>query len=162
LGEIHETNEQNYFKKYEDSDLTVNSILNVVQGDRDTVTWDTMDEGTFQTLEDVLSPQGKSNIDYWHPDDDGIHGTWVKTQRPSLEKRRVPGLVHEGSTMHIGAKEDKDAVVDLDYNLKGVDNVYVTGTSLWPTSGSWNPTLTMVALAQDLADRMHTKKSNKK
>ena len=31
---------------------------------------------------------------------------------------------------------------------------YVTGAGLWPTSGSWNPTMTMVALAQDLADQL--------
>jgi choline dehydrogenase-like flavoprotein len=34
-----------------------------------------------------------------------------------------------------------------------VENVFVTGGGLWPTGGSWNPTMTMVALAQDLADR---------
>jgi choline dehydrogenase-like flavoprotein len=43
-------------------------------------------------------------------------------------------------------------VVGLDYRPRGVENVYVTGAGLWPTSGSWNPTLTMVALAQHLAD----------
>jgi hypothetical protein len=31
--------------------------------------------------------------------------------------------------------------------------VFVTGGALWLAGGSWNPTMTMVALAQDLADR---------
>ena len=53
--------------------------------------------------------------------------------------------------MHIG---ENDAVVGVDYCLKGVENVYITGASLWPTGGSWNPTLTMVALAQHLADSL--------
>jgi choline dehydrogenase-like flavoprotein len=35
-----------------------------------------------------------------------------------------------------------------------VENVYVTGAGLWPAGGSWNPTMTMVALAQDLADQL--------
>lgn len=63
-------------------------------------------------------------------------------------------MVHEGSTMFIGDDNEPDAAVGLDYRLKGVKNVYVTGASLWPTSGSWNPTLTMVGLAQHLADNL--------
>ena len=59
--------------------------------------------------------------------------------------------------MFIGDDDEADAAVGLDYRLKGVENVYVTGASLWPTSGSWNPTMTMVGLAQHLADNL-TKK----
>lgn len=47
-----------------------------------------------------------------------------------------------------------DAPVDLNYQLKGTDNVFVTGGGLWPRGGSWNPTLTMTALALDLADKL--------
>jgi choline dehydrogenase-like flavoprotein len=54
--------------------------------------------------------------------------------------------------MWIGNEED--AVVGLDYRPKGVDNVFVTGASIWPRGGSWNPTLTMVALTQHLADKL--------
>jgi choline dehydrogenase-like flavoprotein len=72
--------------------------------------------------------------------------------KPILGSRRVPGLVHEGSCLWMD--NDPTSPVDLDYRPRGVTNVYVTGGGLWPTSGSWNPTLTMVALAQDLADRL--------
>ena len=44
--------------------------------------------------------------------------------------------VHEASTMWIGRKEDKAAPVDLDYRPKGVDNIYITGASLYPTGAS--------------------------
>jgi hypothetical protein len=66
----------------------------------------------------------------------------------------VGGLVHENSTLHIG--RDGEAVVGLDYRPNHVENVHVTGGALWPTTGSWNPTMTMVALAQDLADNLLT------
>ena len=68
---------------------------------------------------------------------------------------RVPGLVHEASAMWIG--DDKEAPVGLDYRPKGVENVYITGGSLWPTGASWNPTPTMVAMATHLADTLETK-----
>lgn len=61
-------------------------------------------------------------------------------------------MVHEGSTLYIGS--DEDAVVGLDYRPKGVENVYVTGASLYSVSGSWNPTLTMVGLAQHFTDTL--------
>jgi choline dehydrogenase-like flavoprotein len=60
--------------------------------------------------------------------------------------------VHEGSTLYLG--QDDGAPVGLDYRLNGVQNVFVTGGCLWPTAGSWNPTMTMVALTQHLADTL--------
>jgi choline dehydrogenase-like flavoprotein len=105
-----------------------------------------MDEGTFGILEKVLS---SGRIQYWHGSPD--QGEWT-TVRPTKDERRVPALVHESSTLHIG--RDETAPVDLDYRLKAASNVYVTGGALWPQGGSWNPTMTMVALAQDLADKL--------
>jgi choline dehydrogenase-like flavoprotein len=156
LGEIDFDNPQNWFLKNGDSDPTTNVTLQVVESKNDSVTWDTMDEGTFQALERVLSPNGKAAVEYWHQstknyDDDRRTGSWKK-ERPSVEQIRVPGLVHEGSTLWIGNYEDDDSPVGLDYRPRGVENVYVTGGSLWPRSGSWNPTMTMVALSQHLAD----------
>jgi choline dehydrogenase-like flavoprotein len=50
---------------------------------------------------------------------------------------------------------DEDAPVNDDYRLKGVENVYITGGALWPTGGSWNPVVTIVAMAMHLADTIH-------
>lgn len=69
---------------------------------------------------------------------------------------RVPGMVHESSTMWID-KNDKDGVVDANYQPIGTENVYITGGSLWPTGGSWNPTLMMTAMAIDLANCIQKK-----
>ena len=70
----------------------------------------------------------------------------------------MPGAVHESSTLMIGelGRENSNSSVALDYRPHSVKNVYVTGGRLWPRSGSWNPTLTMVALTltQHLADNM--------
>jgi choline dehydrogenase-like flavoprotein len=46
--------------------------------------------------------------------------------------------------------------VDADCRVHSVSNLYVAGSSVFPTSGMANPTLTIVALAIRLAD--HIKK----
>ena len=45
-------------------------------------------------------------------------------------------------------------VVDRDGKVHGLANLYVTGSSVFPTSGYANPTLTLVALALRLADHL--------
>nr|WP_294934764.1 GMC oxidoreductase [uncultured Flavobacterium sp.] len=149
LGEMDFRNSENYLRLNGQSDPTTNVMLQAVAGEIDLQTWDTMDEGTFQMLENALSPLGAQNVEYWHGEPN--EGVWTN-ERPPVTQRRVGGLVHEGSTLWIG-KED-EGVVGLDYRPHGVENVYVTGGALWPASGSWNPTMTMVALAQDLADNL--------
>jgi hypothetical protein len=150
LGELDYENDETWFRDNpQDRDPTTNSLLQVVETERDQRTWDVMDDGTFEVLEGILSPRGADRVQYWHGDPDD--GRWL-SERPSRQQRRVDALVHESSTLHIG--EDDAAPVDLDYRLRGSNNVYVTGGGLWPQGGSWNPTLTMVALAMDLADRL--------
>ena len=92
-------------------------------------------------------------MEYWH----GDHVEWL-SEKPDKAVIRVPGLVHESSTLPIGdVSKDKWALVRHDdYRLKGTSNVYVTGGCLWPRGGSWNPTMTMVALAADLATLLTT------
>lgn len=154
LGELDYKNPANKFRRTAEGDLTVNSMLHVEENDNDLAVWDTMDEATFATLENILSPAGPHRVEYWHSCSQGC-GTFLRG-RPAQSTIRVPALVHEGSTMWIAA--DQTGVVDLDYKLNGVDNVYITGASLWPTGASWNPTLTMVALAQDLATKLSNRK----
>ena len=149
LGELDEANPENHLRLSGGADPTCNVTLKVLANATDDETWDTMDEGTFQMLERVLSPEGAQRVEYWHGDPDD--GTW-SGERPTIPERRVPGLVHESSSLPIG--DEEGAVVGTDYRLNGVENVFITGGSLWPTGGSWNPTMTMVALAQDLAEKL--------
>lgn len=59
---------------------------------------------------------------------------------------------HAGTTrMHEDARL---GVVDGDCRVHGVENLFVAGASVFPTAGFANPTLTIVALALRLADRL--------
>ncbi len=53
--------------------------------------------------------------------------------------------------MHV---DPSQGVVDADSRVHGVGNLFVAGSSVFPTSGFANPTLTVVALAVRLADRL--------
>ena len=62
------------------------------------------------------------------------------------------GRHHMGTTrMHEDAKR---GVVNADGRVHGIENLYVAGSSVFPTSGASNPTLTVVALALRLADHL--------
>jgi choline dehydrogenase-like flavoprotein len=62
------------------------------------------------------------------------------------------GKHHMGTTrMHV---DPKQGVVDPDCRVHGVGNLFIAGSSVFPTSGYANPTLTIVALAIRLADHL--------
>jgi choline dehydrogenase-like flavoprotein len=64
----------------------------------------------------------------------------------------VGGKHHMGTTrMHV---DPKQGVVDTDCRVHGLSNLFVAGSSVFPTVGYANPTLTIVALAVRLADRL--------
>jgi choline dehydrogenase-like flavoprotein len=50
--------------------------------------------------------------------------------------------------------DSKRGVVDADCRVHRLENFYVAGSSVFPTSGNVNPTLTIVALAMRLADHL--------
>jgi hypothetical protein len=63
---------------------------------------------------------------------------------------------------HLGTTRMSDSplngVVDSNCKVHGMSNLYVAGSSVFPTGGHANPTLTLVALTLRLAD--HLKKTN--
>ena len=67
-------------------------------------------------------------------------------------------LRYESAPHHIGTTRMHESptlgVVDANCKVHGVDNLYVAGSSVFPTSGHANPTLTIVALALRLANRI--------
>lgn len=52
------------------------------------------------------------------------------------------------------ASSPKTGVVDANCRVHGVNNLYLSGSSVFPTGGYANPTLTIVALSQRLADHL--------
>ena len=47
-----------------------------------------------------------------------------------------------------------DGVVDEDLRVHGVDNLFITGSSVFTTSGATAPTLTTLALSIRLAEHL--------
>jgi choline dehydrogenase-like flavoprotein len=74
-----------------------------------------------------------------------------------LGDERPPALI-EGNYHHLGATrmhpDPELGVTDADGRVHGIRNLYVAGSSLFPTYGCSNPTLTVVALALRLADHL--------
>jgi len=68
-----------------------------------------------------------------------------------------PGNLEAGKH-HCGTTRMSDSpasgVVDSDCKVHGIDNLYVAGSSVFPTIGYANPTLTIVALALRLTDHI--------
>ena len=75
-------------------------------------------------------------------------------------KPHWPGNL-EGGKHHCGttrmSESPRTGVVDRDCRVHGVDNLYVAGSSVFPTIGYANPTLTIVALALRLSDHLKEK-----
>jgi choline dehydrogenase-like flavoprotein len=69
-----------------------------------------------------------------------------------------PPALLEGNYHHLGATrmhpDPNEGVVDADCRVHGIRNLYVAGSSVFPTYGCSNPTLTVVALAMRLADHL--------
>jgi choline dehydrogenase-like flavoprotein len=66
---------------------------------------------------------------------------------------RVGGGFHHVGTTRMGT-DPRASVVDGDCRVHGIANLYVAGSSTFPTSGYANPTLTIVALALRLAQTL--------
>lgn len=60
---------------------------------------------------------------------------------------------HHMGALRMSALSD-DGIVNPDSRVHSVDNLYIAGCSVFPTSGFANPTLTIVALALRLADHL--------
>jgi len=75
---------------------------------------------------------------------------------PSLDeiRREVVGGGHHHMGTTRMSKAPRNGVVDPDCKVHGVDNLYISGPSVFPTSGCSNPTLTIVALAIRLANHI--------
>jgi len=74
------------------------------------------------------------------------------TTDPLISTHPIGGYHHMGTTRM--ADDPRRGVTDGHGRVHGLDNLYVAGSSLFPTSGWANPTLTIAALALRTADRI--------
>lgn len=98
---------------------------------------------TVALLDKALRRSGVAHIEPAFPDE-------IDAWRAASEA----GRHHIGATrMHA---DPRHGVVDQDCRVYGTENLYVAGSSVFTTPGYVNPTLTIVALALRLADRIKT------
>ena len=148
LGELNHRNQNNQFALIDNHPCpSANGRLTIHLDDQDRELWNWMDEVTVKTMIALLPASNSDDLEYWHE----TEKKW-STDIPRIDQMRKKFLVHDSSTMWIGDINDDAAPVKDDYRLKGVENVYLTGGALWPTGGSWNPVVTIVAMAMHLAD----------
>jgi choline dehydrogenase-like flavoprotein len=106
----------------------------------------------------------------------GLRWTWRPEEQAALERLRLllvawcaqaglgrvileaslppdPNAHHHAGTTRM-SRDPRDGVVDPDGRVHGVENLFVTGASVFPTAGFANPTLTVLAMAIRLADHL--------
>jgi len=81
--------------------------------------------------------------------------------RSELEDEEVLLAGARGGAHHMGTtrmgRDPGRSVVDPDCKVHGLSNLFVGGSSVFPTGGFANPTLTIVALTLRLADHIRTR-----
>jgi choline dehydrogenase-like flavoprotein len=81
-----------------------------------------------------------------------------RVESPLLSEEEGPWPISRDASHHMGTTRMGDdpstSVVDRECRLHGVENLYLAGSSVFPTSGYANPTLTIVALALRLGDHL--------
>ena len=83
---------------------------------------------------------------------------WLKSQSPAWESDPLISAHPLGGYHHMGTTrmsvDPRQGVTDEWGKVHGIENLYVCGSSLFPTSGWANPTLTILALALRTSDHI--------
>lgn len=84
---------------------------------------------------------------------------WVES--PLLSNDPQPWRIDRDASHHMGTTrmgvDAETSVVNRNCRIHTIDNVYIAGSSVFPTGGYANPTLTIVALALRLAEHIKEK-----
>jgi hypothetical protein len=74
--------------------------------------------------------------------------------------KKVKELPYTDASHHIGttrmSTDPKTGVVDINCKVHGIDNLYIAGSSVFPTAGHANPTFTIAAMSLRLAHHLRT------
>jgi len=76
---------------------------------------------------------------------------WLMQEEPP--RSALVDSYHPAGTTRM-ARRPEEGVVDHNCQVFGVHGLYIAGSSVFPTSGAANPTLTLIALALRLAERL--------
>jgi choline dehydrogenase-like flavoprotein len=108
-----------------------------------------LDRHSFRSFYDVLGRElGQIGVGRVRMND------WVASGGESWPSSLGGGWHHMGTTrMH---PDPRQGVVDPSCRVHGVGNLSIAGASVFPTAGSANPTLTLVALSLRLSDRLES------
>ena len=83
-------------------------------------------------------------------------GAWPHLIERSLylsKDIKIAGTAHQAGTCRFGA-DPASSVLDLDCKAHELDNLYIADASFFPSIGAVNPTLTIIANALRVADRI--------
>ena len=83
-----------------------------------------------------------------------VFADWINARR--IEDAVIIDMAHSVGTTRMSL-DPKFGVVDQDCKVHGLDNLYVSGGSVFPTAGHTNPTLMFVAFAIRLADHLNSR-----
>ncbi|MGH7004118.1 MAG: GMC family oxidoreductase, partial [Alphaproteobacteria bacterium] len=98
---------------------------------------------THEHLDSWLKSTGLGQL-VWHD---------VPQEREARVLDQAGDGVHQIGTARMAARA-KDGVVDRDCRVFGCSNLFLAGSAVFPTSGQANPTLSAIALASRLAQRI--------
>lgn len=79
---------------------------------------------------------------------------WLRTDDLSFDPEMVGGHHHMGTTRM--SADPKSGVVDENCRTHAMENLYIAGSSVFPTASYVNPTMTLLALTFRLADHLRT------
>ncbi len=112
-----------------------------------------IDKRTVSVLVDQLSKElGRLGLGEAVPSD------WLASEDLAWPNDPTVGLHPIGGYHHMGttrmSDNPREGVVDADSRVHGMQNLYIGGSSVFPTGGWANPNLTIVALTLRLADHL--------
>lgn len=101
-----------------------------------------------------------ARLDYTQGDNDRANIAWAKGKLEEIwdaagaeETLAIDRYAHLVGGCRMGSRPE-DSVVDADHRVWGVPNLFIAGGSVMPTQGAANPSLTIMALASRLAERL--------
>lgn len=121
------------------------TVVTIKAREPDNKAWEIMNRSVFDIVR-VLS--AGAEVEYMHaPPDNPLAISWHKEPPAHICSRMV---FHEAGTLWMG-DDPADSVTDIRGKMHGVANLYGTGSMLFPSPGSWNPTFTGIAMTFALA-----------